>query len=376
MEVATVPCDVSHLTAAPETFRSCVTPEIQQLAFSWCTNLEAEAPVAEAADFLRIEPTPEAGEASYDLAAPMAFPCGRFEIPRPEIAWRPDFEVEERPAPVAEVAELTSVTVFAAPPAAMEFSTSGAATMAGPGCLAVKLAAAEAADCAEVCAAPGYATHWSHADPVEPGLTIVAVPSFRASESAVALGPIEDHAEISVRQRRLMSMPVLASEMTLPHPILIRAFAPAAESLLIDEEIEVSHDEAETYWGELYSEHDPTTEPENLPAPDVENAPEIAPALMLDSTPVDHPAALAACSSEMMPPGLEISSPTCGGGSQFSNAADIQPGLAAEFVPNAPQGEAVNASAEPHTHEPLRPSFGSTVRIKNWRLRITFAKPA
>jgi hypothetical protein len=41
-----------------------------------------------------------------------------------------------------------------------------------------------------------------------------------------------------------------------------------------------------------------------------------------------------------------------------------------------PQAPAANQAAEPHTHAPLRPWFGSSVRIKNWRLRITFAKPA
>jgi hypothetical protein len=38
--------------------------------------------------------------------------------------------------------------------------------------------------------------------------------------------------------------------------------------------------------------------------------------------------------------------------------------------------EARNSAAEPHSGEHVRPVFGNSVRIKNWRLRITFAKPA
>jgi hypothetical protein len=53
-----------------------------------------------------------------------------------------------------------------------------------------------------------------------------------------------------------------------------------------------------------------------------------------------------------------------------------QPGVAAELAPAIADSDAADSAAEPHSHEPLRLTFGNLVRIKSWRLRITFAKPA
>ena len=63
------------------------------------------------------------------------------------------------------------------------------------------------------------------------------------------------------------------------------------------------------------------------------------------------------------------------GRSALSAAVEIAPHLAPERAADFVNG-AADSSAVPHSHEPLKLTFGNLVKIKNWRLRITFAKPA
>jgi hypothetical protein len=99
---------------------------------------------------------------------------------------------------------------------------------------------------------------------------------------------------------------------------------------------------------------------------------------MMSSAPVDRPALLPACAAQMMPPALALSSARSSATAPLSLASTIegQPNLSPEHMADIPQSPAANQTAEPHAHAPLRHLFGSSVRIKNWRLRITFAKPA
>jgi hypothetical protein len=84
----------------------------------------------------------------------------------------------------------------------------------------------------------------------------------------------------------------------------------------------------------------------------------------------------------MMPAALELAS-VCSaeGPAQFnmpgpSSTIDVQPELAPQLMADISQGQAANPAAEPRMLDPVQPSFGNSVRIKNWRLRLTFAKPA
>jgi hypothetical protein len=79
----------------------------------------------------------------------------------------------------------------------------------------------------------------------------------------------------------------------------------------------------------------------------------------------------------MMPPALAFSSaasPLSAPG--LASTIEGQPSLAPELMADIPQSPAANQPAQPRALAPLRQLFGSSVRIKNWRLRITFAKPA
>jgi hypothetical protein len=82
----------------------------------------------------------------------------------------------------------------------------------------------------------------------------------------------------------------------------------------------------------------------------------------------------------MMPPAFGIASARpVAAPAQFNvpslslNASTQRETIADIYMPHQ---TAANPAAQPHAHEPLRPTFGTSVRIKNWRLRINFAKPA
>jgi hypothetical protein len=77
-----------------------------------------------------------------------------------------------------------------------------------------------------------------------------------------------------------------------------------------------------------------------------------------------------------MPPSLELASARSANVPALSSAVEPQPQLAPELATDFMGSNAADSAAVPHSHEPLRLTFGNLVRIKNWRLRITFAKPA
>ncbi len=125
----------------------------------------------------------------------------------------------------------------------------------------------------------------------------------------------------------------------------------------------------------------PDEEGDEMIAGDSSAPAEIAPARAMNSAPVDRPALLPTCAAEMMPPALEFSSAYASAPAQMSapglaSTFEGQANLAPELMADIPQAPAANQAAKPHAHAPLRHLFGSSVRIKNWRLRITFAKPA
>jgi hypothetical protein len=159
---------------------------------------------------------------------------------------------------------------------------------------------------------------------------------------------LADAAEIELLCGQLESAAVAAPEIALAHECHVPLFMASRESMQLDE--------ADA---------------------DAMAVPELAPALAMSSSPVGHTSSQTANSPVMIRPALGLSSP--GSPAQLSVPAlssrtDAQPSLAPES--GIPDGQAANPAASPRSHEAVRPTFWSSVRIKNWRLRITFAKPA
>lgn len=123
--------------------------------------------------------------------------------------------------------------------------------------------------------------------------------------------------------------------------------------------------------------------PEFIPSPEAmklesDPLPEagLAPAVTLETAPVDRPAAPPSVFAEMLAPALEIQQKVEGSSPQAGSAV-IEPLSLAPSMPAAPiAAQGINSASDQRPAAPLNPSFGNTARIKNWRLRITFAKPA
>jgi hypothetical protein len=98
--------------------------------------------------------------------------------------------------------------------------------------------------------------------------------------------------------------------------------------------------------------------------------------MALSSVPVDRPIRGQGNLPVMMPPTLELSSARSGDSPALSSTVELQPQLAPERATDFVDGDAVDSTAAPRSHEPLKLTFANLVKIKNWRLRITFAKPA
>jgi len=174
------------------------------------------------------------------------------------------------------------------------------------------------------------------------------VPFFSGAAETKAL-PIAEAIDPTFYALQLVSAPVPAVEFPLAHEGFFPAFIASRAAMSADEQIEST-------------------------------PPEIAPALVFTTGPVNSTLSSPARSPEMMPPTFGIASarpvaaPAQFNVPSLSLNASTQRETIADI--SMPHQKAANPAAQPHAHEPLRPTFGTSVRIKNWRLRISFAKPA
>jgi hypothetical protein len=181
---------------------------------------------------------------------------------------------------------------------------------------------------------------WNAIKPVVP---------FSPEAAETRLLPIAGTIDPTLYALQLVSAPASAVEFPLAHEGFLPTFTPSRAAMSADEQTE--------------------SEPH-----------EMAPALVMNAGPVTSTFSSPARSPEMMPPsfGIQSARPVAAP-AQFnvpglSLNASTQPDTIADI--SMPHQKAANPAAQPHSHEPLRPTFGSSVRIKNWRLRINFAKPA
>jgi hypothetical protein len=307
------------------------------------------APVAMAADprvadFLPTAVTPGEGPDSIRSAAPDTMAaCCAMELPRTSANWSVDLELEQRPAELLEPIALSASAVT--PEAGLlapTLSTSVAIAHGVPSLEDAGLAAVdengvagESAPCA--CAELQSAAPFS-----------LVMPSYSGWMSGAPCLDLADAAGLVLLCGQVECAAVAASEIALAHEYHLPSFTVSTESMQLDQ--------ADA---------------------DAMSVPESAPALAMSSLPIGHISSQPASSPVMIRPTIGLSSP--GSPAQLSVPAlssgpNRQPSLAPEAA--IPDGQAANPAAGPISHEAVRPSFWSSVRIKNWRLRITFAKPA
>lgn len=323
------------------------------------------APDPRVADFLLIAISPFTAGVSQHCWAPVALSVRHeLEFPSCEIAWSVALGTEERPADLTAPLQHTVAALEPAPSpldvdspglTAELQSTSPFFETAGP---AIGHSAT-----------PGFQAHWNHAEPLFPEPVRLSVPSFAECGETTGLPACEEFAECTLFCEEPASAPVASSEIAVPQETSIPAFTPAGETIPGEEEHDPETGPAEPYWGELYTDPAPAS---NEYGSALALAPEIVPVMVLSSASHDRPVLVPSPSSEMMPHNLELAP------ARPVNVPAVapQPGIAAELAPAIADSDAADSAAEPHSHEPMRLTFGNLVRIKSWRLRITFAKPA
>ena len=210
----------------------------------------------------------------------------------------------------------------------------------------------------------------------------LALPSLTLASEPTVL-PEGEASELRLKARHLISAPVMLSELPLEFGTCLPRFAASAEPLQSEAELESIPDQNEPEsipdqmafpWSREDADAGPAPAGEGSTRP---QEPEIAPAIVLASAPVDSASSSPSNLSQAIPPAFELASEPAGDSAGPLSAptlpaVDAEPGIEPEPAPD----QAANPPAAPRSHEPLRPSFGSSVRIKNWRLKITFAKPA
>lgn len=295
--------------------------------------------------------------------------CYGVEIPSRVIAWNAALDSEERTADLA--APLESKFGIIEPARALFDSSPRLAAELENEPVALSLEPAGPADSGENDSVLGGYSLWMFDEPMSQAPAQLSIPSFGASAGVPSLAPtpVDEYAEITLFCGELRSAPVMISEIAPVHETQIPAFTLACEILQSDEQQEPVPDSTEPYWGELYSDPKPAGDESG-------SSLSVAPEMAWSSVPVDRPVLAQGNMPAMMPPSLELTSARSANVPALSSAVEPQPGLAPEAATEFADGEAADSSAVPHSHEPLRLSFGNLVKIKNWRLRITFAKPA
>ena len=298
-----------------------------------------------AADFLPTAVTPSEGTGASRSAPPDTLAaCGAIEIPEAVMTWGAGLEHEHRPAELVEPIAVSAAAIapelhLLAPMLATAVEiASGIPVLqcAGMGAGYQNGAAGEAAPCARA--------------EISGAAIPLVMPSYAGSMTSAPSLMLADVAGVVLFCEQPDCVIVAASEIPLPHECHLPSFTASRESMQLDE-VEVDADATAV--------------------------PELAPMLAMSSSPVGHTSSQTVNSPFMMRPALGLSSP--GSPAQLtvpalSSRTDARPSLAPEA--GIPSGQAANAAAGPRSHEAVRPSFWSSVRIKNWRLRITFAKPA
>ncbi|PYT23208.1 MAG: hypothetical protein DMG57_32840 [Acidobacteria bacterium] len=221
---------------------------------------------------------------------------------------------------------------------------------------------------------PAQATNRAFEPRLQLGLPVLA----EASHGAAL--PLADGCELSLYCHSLKSHPAAVLQLAPVFPIELPGFAAAQEALEIESEDQAGAGQqisAEERQDELLIAGDLSPQ---AAAVHHEAIPEIAPPMAYYSSAVgatslrsseesgETTAALIAQPSALELPGfasiLEPVAPAPA--AQMATGAPLEPAPPDAAVPGADQDAG----------KPLRLTFGSLVRIKNWRLRITFARSA
>ena len=313
------------------------------------------------ADFLHLHVAPSGASDCYFMVDENSFSaCNGPAIPDVEVFCDAAFDPEENlahlvtPADMAAGASGRAATPETPPAIALSRSFS-AWPHAGPP--APTLESAELIEDVEMFVAGGVSREMARFDGSRPLAfppAPVTVPAFLGLMADGLQPRVAEAMALNVTCQEIESAPLMFSDMEPSIELHSPVFQVSAAAMQLDEELKRA---AEA----------PKQEAPRLAEP------EIARPAVMSAAPVSHSVSAASFQPTMQAaarPEAQLNVPA------MSSKTDAAPSVASEAVPDPPRGAVAEQPPSAHSSDPLQPAIQNSVRIKNWRLKITFAKPA
>jgi hypothetical protein len=313
------------------------------------------------ADFLHLHIAPSGAADCYFMVDENSFSaCNGPAIPDVEVFCDAAFDPEENlahlvtPADMAAGASGRAATPEAQPAFALSRSFNGW-PHAGPP--VPTLESAELIEDVEMFVAGGVSRQMARSTgshPLSFASAPVTVPAFQGLMADGLQPRVAEAVALDVMCQQIESAPLMFSDMAPALEVHSPVFQVSAAAMQLDEELKRA---AEA----------PKQEAVRLAEP------EIARPAVMSAAPVSHSVSAASFQPAMPAPARpesQLSVPA------MSSRTDAVPSVASEAVPDPPRGAVAEQPPSAHSSDPMQPAIQSSVRIKNWRLKITFAKPA
>ncbi len=337
-----------------------------EAAFDDTENEAAMAPPE--ADFLHLDVAPFGAADCYFMIAENSFPaCNGPAIPDVEVFCDAEFDPEERLASLIDPAELVAagaVNSDAARASASEPMAHAPARLTRPSFLARNQGASslpvlEMADVVaefEIAVAghSSQAARYTAANALSLPPASLELLALHVSVEDAAHPHVAEPLPLDVVVQSLESVPLVFRNVAAEPPIQTPVFQVSAAAMQLEEELKRAIEPPKTEAVRM-------AEPE-IARPAVMSA---APVSRASAATFQPPAGSASVRSE-----AQLNVPA------MSSKTEAEPRLASEVVPDIAPGSGADQLPAADTSQPVQPAIENSARIKNWRLKITFAKPA
>lgn len=329
---------------------------------------DVEEPIAtpRSAGFLHLHVAPFNAAECYFMVEEDSFSaCNGPAIPDVEVFCDAAFEPEERVAHLLAPADMAAAGGVSSRAATLELQPAVAAQALSPSFRAWDYAApsmpvlepAELIGDVEMFAAgdvAGGMVRCVDSQPLAGPPSWVTIPAFHTAASE-AQPQVAETAELELVCQQIEGAPLMFSDIAPALEIESPVFQVSAAAVQLDEELKRAIEPPKTEAARL-------TEPE-IARPAAMSAAPVSRAVSAATFQPTMPAAAARPEAHLNVPSM-------------TSRTDAVPGLAPEATPDPPRGAAAEQPPSAHSSDPVQPAIQNSVRIKNWRLKITFAKPA
>ncbi len=331
------------------------------------SDVEKPTDPPRSADFLHLHVAPFNAAECYFMVEEDSFSaCNGPAIPDVEVFCDAAFEPEERVAHLLAPADMVAAGGVSSRAATPELQPAVAAQALSPSFRAWNYAApsmpalepAELSEDVEMFVAGDVAAETARCADIQPLLAgtpaSVTIPAFHA-----AVGEAQPHVaeavELDVVCQQAEGEPLMFSDIEPALEVQRPVFQASAAAMQLEEELKRAIEP-------------PKTEAAHLAEP------EIARPAAMSAAPASRPVSTATFQPTMpvasAKPEAQLNVPA------MTSRTEAVPGLAPEATPDPPRGAAAEQPPSAHSSDPVQPAIQNSVRIKNWRLKITFAKPA